>query len=400
MRSFCSARAPGHNIDWKASEWLKAINLSSFSDLFMKAQDERDDLSTFAALTRSDVEMICSSDAFKTKLVDTFMREHAILVFQKFADSFPPKVQERVNIEAKSAVLIHENSTEHVVSSHDVCIDRPIQPSILRPSVLPNYSILPKIMEYLFLHNSEQGKVAGSGQQSNPSLGHRSVTFDLEDEALLHVSANTHRQCSSSHPPVNQGPQRWSGASTAATTSTAAAPSPLSIDCTLLGQDTENADVQGCSQISTPSQRCPGSMSMSPTVAPTSQERGRTDKNVLQNRSFCACLFSAQNAGIITIQLAPNATSETQSFENFGVIAWEVHDVEKWWDHAKEWHETEYKMPWTDNAFFMRLRRLGFRPFNTAPAPAKLGFDFNLKRKDVARYNPERTIAAVGIDWG
>lgn len=86
------------------------------------------------------------------------------------------------------------------------------------------------------------------------------------------------------------------------------------------------------------------------------------------------------------MEVLPDATSECQPF---GVLGWKVHDVKRWWEHTKEWHESEHKIPWTDTAFFMRLRRLGCHALNKAPAPAKTGFDYGLKRTDVTNHDYE-----------
>jgi len=57
-----------------------------------------------------------------------------------------------------------------------------------------------------------------------------------------------------------------------------------------------------------------------------------------------------------------------------GVEGWQVTDVDVWWADVMEWFEDEpHKFSY--RAFFMMLRRMGYKPINKAPLPATSGLD-------------------------
>lgn len=73
-----------------------------------------------------------------------------------------------------------------------------------------------------------------------------------------------------------------------------------------------------------------------------------------------------------------------------GVKGWEVLEVEAWHTATRVW--CGVKDIWSatsKHAFAMRLRRMGFRPWNRAPKPATSGYDFELRSPDATRHGFE-----------
>mmetsp|Transcript_69949 Transcript_69949/g.145829 ORF Transcript_69949/g.145829 Transcript_69949/m.145829 type:complete len:368 (+) Transcript_69949:218-1321(+) len=71
---------------------------------------------------------------------------------------------------------------------------------------------------------------------------------------------------------------------------------------------------------------------------------------------------------------------------SFGIKSLQVLDVQAWWHDVAAWDKGKQGAAFSESAFCMRLRRMGFHPFNKAPRPATSGFDFGLKRSDVERH--------------
>eukprot|EP00961_Rhodomonas_salina_P300370 3939720-Rhodomonas_salina.1 len=68
-----------------------------------------------------------------------------------------------------------------------------------------------------------------------------------------------------------------------------------------------------------------------------------------------------------------------------GITSIVVYNVEKWHTSTKKWFTEETGSPvWHEQSFHMRLRRAGFKPINKSPRPATNGWDYGLKRHDVA----------------
>jgi len=77
----------------------------------------------------------------------------------------------------------------------------------------------------------------------------------------------------------------------------------------------------------------------------------------------------------------------TAEEDTFGIKALQVLDVRAWWDDVAVWESRRSEGPvFSESAFYMRLRRMGFLPFNKAPRPATSGSDYGLKRTDVERH--------------
>jgi hypothetical protein len=101
-----------------------------------------------------------------------------------------------------------------------------------------------------------------------------------------------------------------------------------------------------------------------------------------QAERFAQFLIKEEQRGVVRLFLTGG--SETCG-SPIGADGWYVLDVRQWWEDAKEWHEEGIPGSWMESAFFMVLRRIGFRAMNEARSPARVGFDFGLKRDDVDR---------------
>jgi len=92
-------------------------------------------------------------------------------------------------------------------------------------------------------------------------------------------------------------------------------------------------------------------------------------------------LNQAESDGVVRLHREIEHLEDT----SLGILEWEVLDVARWHEDVRAWFE-EVNGSWSENSFNMRLRRLGFRPLNRAPRPATSGYDFGLRRTDVARH--------------
>jgi hypothetical protein len=143
----------------------------------------------------------------------------------------------------------------------------------------------------------------------------------------------------------------------------------------------EYSDMYGrCSTCSKDLEREPFHFEMTVTSA-SCRESGSCPRS-RQRRGIAASfrnfLMSAHSQGIVKLQLSPPESFKT----SIGVLQIIVCDVQEWKKRSAQWffEDSGSRSP---TSFYMRLRRLGFKPLNRAPLSATSGFDFGLERTDV-----------------
>jgi len=99
-----------------------------------------------------------------------------------------------------------------------------------------------------------------------------------------------------------------------------------------------------------------------------------------RDANFYAFLWKEEEKGVISIE------KDLKEVVSFGIKSLQVLDVQAWWHDVAAWDKGKQGAAFSESAFCMRLRRMGFHPFNKAPRPATSGFDFGLKRSDVERH--------------
>jgi hypothetical protein len=102
--------------------------------------------------------------------------------------------------------------------------------------------------------------------------------------------------------------------------------------------------------------------------------RPKEPNQQLAFRNFLMC-EDRKNVVRLTLADKPNDPQNP-----LGVSKVEVLDVDKWWADVEMWFEDDPKK-FSFRAFFMMLRRLGFRPMNKAAPPATTGLDFYLRNR-------------------
>lgn len=123
--------------------------------------------------------------------------------------------------------------------------------------------------------------------------------------------------------------------------------------------------------------------SKTPASSKSSSAVPRTKKRPAQSERFRTFLAEEEDKGVISIHCGEDGGGEEGS--PIQIAGWDVLDRSAWWEDVKFWFEDD-PGSWTESAFFMVLRRVGFRALNDAGPPASLGHDFALKRTDVLRH--------------
>jgi len=110
------------------------------------------------------------------------------------------------------------------------------------------------------------------------------------------------------------------------------------------------------------------------------ENEGKTNQ-ANQVVAFRAFLERMQKKNLVVLDVL----EADDKFNPLGIKSWEVYDPAAWWEEVKVWFEDD-PTKYNERAFFMMLRRLGYKPYNKAPAPATSGLDYGLRNTYVRRH--------------
>ncbi|EKX32303.1 hypothetical protein GUITHDRAFT_156372 [Guillardia theta CCMP2712] len=100
--------------------------------------------------------------------------------------------------------------------------------------------------------------------------------------------------------------------------------------------------------------------------------------------SFRRFLYDLMSKEVVIVEeLKEGDIACDQELNPLAIKAWRVLKIDDWWVAVKQWFQHDASK-FNMRAFFMMLRRIGFRPFNKAPAPATSGMDYALRNKFVS----------------
>ena len=106
--------------------------------------------------------------------------------------------------------------------------------------------------------------------------------------------------------------------------------------------------------------------------------------------SFYSFLVEQTKYNVVTLLLVrcPPASEREDAQRLVKLAGWEIEDVSTWWTLVHRWYQaTTGRAKYEETAFFMMLRRAGFRAWNLAIRDVFAGgYDFRLKRIDVSRH--------------
>lgn len=116
---------------------------------------------------------------------------------------------------------------------------------------------------------------------------------------------------------------------------------------------------------------------------PVAREPPSASRRPLQALAFEDFLHEQHRAGVVLLRTerSTELVPDDGGARPIGVSGWTVLDVQSWWEQVRRW--TGEGAAFNERAFFMMLRRLGFKPKNRAPPPATSGLDYGLRREGV-----------------
>ncbi|EKX45257.1 hypothetical protein GUITHDRAFT_139171 [Guillardia theta CCMP2712] len=112
-------------------------------------------------------------------------------------------------------------------------------------------------------------------------------------------------------------------------------------------------------------------------------EAGSSSGQANQAMAFRLFLKDEQSKGVVSLENVDE--SSDPKLNPLGLKMWEVHNVDQWWKDVHSWFEDNPER-FSLRAFFMMLRRLGYKPLNHAPAPATSGLDYGLRNRFVKKH--------------
>jgi len=128
-----------------------------------------------------------------------------------------------------------------------------------------------------------------------------------------------------------------------------------------------------------------GEMELAMSHGDTEGEETRLSRLGQSNQidSFRRFLYDLMKKEVVVVEeLEEGDIACDQELNPLGIKAWKVLRIDDWWVAVKQWFQHDASK-FNMRAFFMMLRRIGFRPFNKAPAPATSGMDYALRNKFV-----------------